>query len=148
MESNEAPRIRLLLLDDRESSRSRSVTRLAQQAGMEIVAAVADCGEATRLVQQLQPDAVLVEMRRLDERGLEAIAQLSGLDEATRPAIVAYLEILHRGDWPDAQAAGADDLLLKEMSPRTMGSELRSIVDRVRRDGRANPSSVSRPSEP
>ncbi len=147
MESNDATRVRLLLLDDRESSRSRSVTRLAQQAGMEVVAAVADCGEAARLVQELQPDAILIEMRRLDERGLDAIAQLSALDGATRPAIVAYLEILHRGDWPDAQAAGADDLLLKEMSPRTLRGELRSIVDRVRQDGRTNPSSVPRPSE-
>lgn len=130
MESKEAPRIRLLLLDDHDASRSRSVTRLAQQAGMEIVAAVADGGEAVRLAQELRPDAILVEMRRPDKRGLKAIAQLSALDEATRPAIVAYLEILHRGDWPDAQAAGADDLLLKEMSPRTVAGELRSIVER------------------
>lgn len=130
MESNEAPRVRLLLLDDHEAARIRSVARLGQHAGMEIVGAVAEFGEAVRLVEKLQPDAILVETRRLDERGLEAIRRLSALDGATRPAIVAYLEILHRGDWPDARAAGADDLLLKEMSPRILAGELRSIVDR------------------
>ncbi len=147
MEKQESARIRLVLLDDNDAARGRSVARLSQHAPVEIVGAVADGADAVKLVQELQPDAVLVETRRRDERGIEAISLLSALDGATRPAIVAYLEILHRGDWPDAQAAGADDLLLKEMPPRLLGGELRNIVDRVRHGTRADRSSAPGNSE-
>ena len=126
--------IRLVLLDDHDVARSQSVARLRQHPVLEIVGDAAECGEALALAQELAPDAVLVETHRLDKRGLEAITILSSLDGKMRPAIVAYLEILHRGDWPHAHAAGADDLLLKEMPPETLAGELRHIISRVRRD--------------
>jgi DNA-binding NarL/FixJ family response regulator len=135
MESDEARPIRVLLLDDHDVARNRSAARLREHPRLEIVGDAADCAEALRLARELQPDAVLVETRRLDERGLEAIARLSSLDEETRPAIVAYVEILHHGDWPGARAAGADDVLLKEMRPDVIARELKTVVDRFRSIG-------------
>lgn len=137
MESNDGLPIRLVLLDNDDVARSHSVARLRQHPRLEIVGDAADCTEALRLARELRPDAVLVEAHRQDKRGLEAITLLSSIDEGLRPAVVAYLEILHRSTWPDARAAGADDLLLKEMPPQSLARELRDIVDRVRRDAHA-----------
>jgi DNA-binding NarL/FixJ family response regulator len=136
MECNDPSPIRVLLLDDHDVARNRSAARLGQHPRLKIVGDAADCAEALRLAQELRPDAVLVDTRRLDERGLEAIARLSSLDEEMRPAIVAYLEILHDGDWPHARAAGADDVLLKEMRPDAVARELQAVIERVNR-GRA-----------
>lgn len=133
MDNREGLPIRLVLLDDHDIARGQSVARLAKEPRLDIVGDAADGNGALRLAQALRPDAVLVETRHLDKRSVEAIAELSALNGA-RPAIVAYIEILHRGDWPDARAAGADDLLLKEMPSATLACELRRIVDRVRED--------------
>ena len=124
--------IRLVLLDDHDIARGQSIARLAKEPRLDIVGDAADGNGALQLAKTLRPDAVLVETRRLDKRSVEAIAALAALAGERRPAIVAYIEILHRGDWPDARAAGADDLLLKEMPSGTLAGELRRIVDRVR----------------
>jgi DNA-binding NarL/FixJ family response regulator len=132
MERNDSPPIRLLLVDDDDVALSRSVARLDQDPDLQIVGDARDSTEALKLVRELQPDAVLVETRRQDRRGLHAIARLSSLDEEIRPAIVAYLEIVHRDDWPRARAAGADDVVLQEMPASTLAGELRRIVVRAR----------------
>jgi two-component system, NarL family, nitrate/nitrite response regulator NarL len=136
MEGNDQAPIRVVLLDDHDVARQQSVARLRQNPQLDIVGDVADAAEALRLVNSIHPDAVLVETRRTDQRGIEAIAMFSSLDEELRPAIVAYLEILHRDEWPQAQAAGADDLLLNEMRPESVAKELRHIISRVRRNVR------------
>jgi two-component system nitrate/nitrite response regulator NarL len=133
VESNDGFPIRVVLVDDHDVARSRSVARLGQYPRLEIVGDASDFAAALKLAQELRPDAVLVETRRLDKGGLEAITLLSSLDEEMRPAIVAYIEILHRSDWPDARASGADDLLLKEMRLDRLAGELWHIVNRVRR---------------
>lgn len=142
MKRQEPPPIRLVLLDDHEDARRRSAARLQQHPQIKVVGEAADRSSAFALAQELQPDAVLVESRRADERGLEAIALLRSLDGSTRPAIVAYLEILHRDDWPSLRAAGADDLLLKELPPASLVGELRQIIDRARGEGRVHPDSA------
>jgi DNA-binding NarL/FixJ family response regulator len=134
MESDNGLPIRLVLLDNDDVARSRSVARLEQHPGLHVVGDAADSTEALRLTRELQPDAILVESNVQDKRGLEAIALLSSIDEAERPAVIAYLQILHRSTWPDARAAGADDLLLKEMPPQSLARELRNIVRHVRSD--------------
>ena len=138
MERNDGFPIRLVLLDDRDVARSGSVARLRQCPALKIVGDAAECSEALAMTRELKPDAVLLETRRRDRNGLEAIALLSSLEKDNRPAIVAYLEVFHRGDWPHAHAAGADDLLLKEMPVESLARELRHIVNRVREDARAS----------
>lgn len=134
MESINDARIRLVVVDDNDVGRSQSVARLRKHPQLEVVGDAGDCREAAQLTLSMHPDIVLVEIRRLDKRGAEVVAELSSLDLGNRPAIVAYLEILHRGEWPKAQAAGADDVVLKEMPAEGVARELWRIVQRVRRD--------------
>jgi DNA-binding NarL/FixJ family response regulator len=131
MKSADGLPIRLVLLDDHDGARHRAVDRLGQHPQLVIVGDTAGSSEALELAQELKPDAVLVETHRLDNRGMQAISLLSTLGQRTRPAVVAYLEIVHRGDWPAARAAGADDVLLQEMPPWALARELRHVVDRL-----------------
>jgi DNA-binding NarL/FixJ family response regulator len=132
MERNDRLPIRLVLLDDDDVARRRSVARLERDSELEIVGHAADPSEVLRLTRVLEPDAVLVDPHLQGERGLDAIALLASIDDVQRPAVVAYLEIIHRESWPEARAAGADDLLLKELPPRTLARELRNIVNHLR----------------
>ena len=135
-ETNESP-IRLVVVDDHEVRRRQLVARRRKHSGLEVVGDAGDACEATQLVHTTHPDAILVEIRRVDDRGVDVVAVLSSLDMGKRPAIVAYLEILHRGEWANARAAGADDVVLKELRPESTARELRQIVRRVRRDALA-----------
>ena len=123
--------IRLVLIDDREVARDQAASRLRQHPLLEIIGAVAGFAGALHLVLDLRPDAVLVATRPPDRGGLDAIRLLSALDGASRPAIIAYLEILHCDGWPAARAAGADDLLLTGMDPESMARELQRITSGV-----------------
>ena len=135
-DTSESP-IRLVVVDDHEDGRRQLVARLRKHPKLEVVGDAGDSREATHLTDTMHPDAILIEMRRLDKRGLAVVAELSSRDTKNRPAIVAYLEILHRGEWTDARAAGADDIVLKEMRPENAARELRQIVNRVQRDALA-----------
>jgi DNA-binding NarL/FixJ family response regulator len=137
MEISDVLPIRLILLDDHDVARRQSAARLSQNPTLEVIGHTADPNDALNLVRELEPDAILVETRRLDERGLQAIALLSAIEKPVRPAVVAYLEIVHRDDWPAAHAVGADDVLLRELPTETLVKELRHVVGHVREGDRS-----------
>ena len=100
MDSKYPTPIRLVLLDDRDVARRQSVARQRKEPQLDIVGDASDGDGAVKLGQTLRPDAVIVETRHMHRGSVEAIAARSTLHGATRPAIVTYLEILHRGNWP------------------------------------------------
>ena len=132
MTSVETMPVRLVVVDDHEVARNRLVARLARQSRVQVVGEVADHAAALELTKTLRPDAVLIETRRLDQKGIEAIAMFSRLAPDERPAVIAYLEIVHRADWQDARAVGADDVILKEMTAESLAEELLRIVSAFR----------------
>ena len=79
---------------------------------------------------------------RCDGRGLDAIALLTSLAPAARPAIVMYVEMRHLGGWPDVRALGADDIILKELIADILRAELLDVVVRVHGERHRRPSSA------
>ncbi len=134
--------LRVVLLDDDDNERTAAEARIRECTGLQLVAAAARPEDALRLVQHFQPDAVLVNTYRRDGRGLDAIALMTSLAPAVRPAIVMYVEMRHLGGWPDVRALGADDIILKELIADILRAELLDVVVRVHGERHGRPSAV------
>ena len=82
---------------------------LVTQPGIEIVGEAADGREAVRLVEQCQPDVVLMDLRMPVIDGLEATRTIKG----RWPQVKVIVLTMYPSHQPEALAAGADVFLVK-----------------------------------
>jgi DNA-binding NarL/FixJ family response regulator len=119
--------IRVLLADDHALVRAGIRALLQSLVGIEVVAEVDDGREALRLIEELQPDVVLMDIAMPGLNGLEAVARVAKEFSHVRVIILSMYEneeyVLH------ALRAGAVGYLLK--GART--SELELAVTSVAR---------------
>jgi len=101
--------IRLLIADDRLSSRNGLKALLATQAEIEIVGEAADGQEAVQLVEQYRPDAVLMDVQMPVIDGLEATRMIKG----RWPEVKVIVLSMYSSSQAEALAAGADAFLVK-----------------------------------
>ncbi len=116
-------RIRVLIADDRLWARAGLRALLATRREIEVVGEAADGREALALVEQQQPDVVLLDVRMPVLDGLEA----TRLIKARWPEIRVVVLTIYAAYCSEALAAGADCFLVKggrskELFEATMGS--------------------------
>ncbi len=104
--------IRVLIADDRLSSRNGLRALLATQLEIEIVGEAADGREAVHLVEQCQPDVVLMDLRMPVIDGLEATRMIKG----RWPQVKVIALTMYSSHQSEALAAGADVFLVKGCS--------------------------------
>src|SRR5689334_19637611 len=68
--------IRLVIIDDEELIRLGITTAINQQSDMEMIANASTGEQGIKLVQQLQPDVVIVDIGLPDISGVEVIKQI------------------------------------------------------------------------
>jgi DNA-binding NarL/FixJ family response regulator len=139
MEASTRRPLRLILVDDDAGERDAAAARICRRSGLTLVAQTGEPAEALRLVLDLRPDAVLVNTRRRDGRGLDSVAVLTSLAPEVRPVVVMYVEMRHSGGWPEVRALGADDIILKELIADIFEAELIDVIERVRHERRRRP---------
>jgi len=101
--------IRVLIADDRLSSRNGLRALLFTQPGIEIVGEAADGQEAIQFVEQCQPDVVLIDVRMPVIDGLEATLIIKG----RWPKVKVIVLSMYSSYQAEALAAGADVFLVK-----------------------------------
>ena len=101
--------IRVLVADDRLSSRNGLKALLVTQPGIEIVGEAADGQEAIQFVEQCQPDVVLMDIRMPVINGLEA----TRIIKSRWPEIKVIVLTMYATYKAEALAAGADAFLVK-----------------------------------
>ncbi|HEX8251858.1 MAG TPA: LytTR family DNA-binding domain-containing protein [Thermoanaerobaculia bacterium] len=117
-------KLRAVILDDEPLARARLRSLLERDSGVEVVGDAAHAVEALRLVAELAPDLVFVDVRLPEESGLEFLRML---DPVRRPVVIfttAYPEYA-----VDAFDVAAADYLLKPLDAERV---LRA-VNRARR---------------
>ncbi len=102
-------RLRVLIADDRAWSRAGLRALLATRREIQVVGEAADGREALALVEQQQPDVVLLDGRMPVLDGIEA----TRLIKARWPAIRVVVLTMYAAYCSEALAAGADCFLVK-----------------------------------
>ncbi len=117
--------LRTLLIDDHTLFRVGLEGLLASR-GIEIVASVGSGHDAQRLVDELSPDIILLDMRMPGINGLEVLTMLREKNESL--PIVMLTTSTEENDLLRSLRSGAQGYLLKDMEPDELVLALREIV--------------------
>ena len=118
--------IRVLIVDDHAILRSGLRMLLGAQPDMDVVGEASDGAEAARLVEDLQPDVVLLDLAMPGMSGLEALRMIKRNGSATRALILSQYDdesYLRR-----ALEAGASGYVLKRAADVELLSAIRAVA--------------------
>ncbi len=127
--------IRVLLVDDQELFREGVRVIVDAQEGMQVVGAAGDGLEALQLVDELEPDVVLMDIRMPEMDGVEATRQIfqpervaRRLAQGTAPVRVIVLTTFNLDDKAaTAIRHGASGFLLKDTTPVMLRDAIRTV---------------------
>ncbi len=123
--------IRVLLVDDQDLFREGVRVIVDAQEGLEVVGSAADGVAAVRLVDELAPDVVLMDIRMPDMDGVEATRQIFLPDRTVsreRPVRVVVLTTFNLDDRAaTAIRHGASGFLLKGTTPDMLRDAIRTV---------------------
>ena len=127
--------IRVLLVDDQELFREGVRVIVDAQEGMAVVGAAGDGLEALQLVDELEPDVVLMDIRMPEMDGVEATRQIFQPERVARrsaagsaPVRVIVLTTFNLDDKAaTAIRHGASGFLLKDTTPVMLRDAIRTV---------------------
>ena len=117
--------IRIVLIDDEQLVRSGLRMILDSAPDIEVVGEGGDGAEAVRLVGELAPDVVLLDIRMPGMDGLTAAARLAALPDPPHVVLLTTFDLdeyVH-----SALRAGAVGFLLKDTPPRDLIAAVRTV---------------------
>lgn len=121
--------IRVLLADDQSLVRAGFRALLDAQPGIEVAGEAADGEDALRLVRQLRPDLVLMDIRLPVLDGLAATRIITGDPELTDVKVV-MLTTFELDEYVfEAIRSGASGFLVKDTEPEELVRAARAVVD-------------------
>ena len=123
--------IRVLLVDDQDLFREGVKVIVDAQEGMRVVGAAADGREAVALVDELEPDVVLMDIRMPEMDGVEATRQIFAPDRTARRSRPVRVIVLTTFNLDDRAATairyGASGFLLKGTTPVMLRDAIRTV---------------------
>ncbi|HLW73646.1 MAG TPA: response regulator transcription factor [Gammaproteobacteria bacterium] len=117
--------MKILVADDHTLMRAGLVSLIARMPEMEVVAEAEDGRQALRLVRDLKPDIVLMDIAMPGLNGLESAERIHGI----LPAVKIIILSMHASEEYVAQAlkAGASGYLLKDAATAELEMALKSV---------------------
>jgi DNA-binding NarL/FixJ family response regulator len=123
--------ISVLLVDDQDLFREGVRVIVDAQEGMSVVGTAADGLEAVQLVDELEPDVVLMDIRMPEMDGVEATRQIFLPDRAARRTKPVRVVVLTTFNLDDRAATairyGASGFLLKGTTPVMLRDAIRTV---------------------
>ena len=127
----EATPIRVALVDDQDLFREGVKVIVDGQSGMEVAGSAGDGHEAVRLVDELSPDVVLMDIRMPEMDGVEATRQIFAPDRVARRKAPVRVIVLTTFNLDDRAATairyGASGFLLKDTTPARLAEAIRTV---------------------
>ena len=118
----ELEELRVLLVDDHDLFRT-GLLNLLRENGVQVVGEADNGRDALRLVRDLAPDVVVMDLNMPGMSGVEATRHIASIAPLTRVLVLTISE--DHGDVMDAVMAGACGYLLKDAS-------IQQLVDGIR----------------
>jgi DNA-binding NarL/FixJ family response regulator len=115
----------VVLVDDEPLIRG-ALAQATTDAKLDLIGQAADAQSAIRLVVDLRPDVVLMDLRLPDRPAIEVIEQLSALAPASRILILTRTE---QNQVVEAIVAGASGYILKTTPPETIIAAIAATAD-------------------
>ncbi len=106
----ESASVRVLLVDDHDLFRT-GLRNLLEEQGVDIVGEAGDGSQAVRMVRELAPDVVVMDLNMPGMTGVEATRQVTGIAPLTRVVVLTISD--QDSDVLDAILAGACGYLMK-----------------------------------
>ena len=120
--------ITILVVDDHKILRQGLRTLLAREADMEVLAEAEDGRDAVRLVRELSPQVVIMDVGMPDLNGIEATRQI--LQESPETKIIALSMHSDRRFVTNMIKAGASGYLLKDSAFEELATAIRVVMAR------------------
>ena len=118
--------LRVLLVDDHDLFRTGLRNLLEEHGGLTVLGEAANGAEAVRLVRELAPDVVVMDLNMPTMSGVEATRHISALSPLTRVIVLTISD--QDADVMDAIVAGACGYLLKDASIADVVTGIRSAA--------------------
>ncbi|WP_205471921.1 response regulator transcription factor [Nocardioides sp. SYSU D00038] len=123
--------IEVLLVDDQDLFREGVRVIVDAQPGMRVVGTAGDGLEAVRLVEELEPDVVLMDIRMPEMDGVEATRQVFAPERVARRSRPVRVVVLTTFNLDDRAATairhGASGFLLKDTTPVQLRDAIRTV---------------------
>ncbi len=119
------PAIRVLLVDDQELFRAGVAVIVDSQPDLEVVGEAGNGRDAVRLVDDLAPDVVLMDVRMPELDGIGAAAAIRRASEQTKELLMTAVDL--DGDVAASMAAGASGFLIKSSEPGVVVNAVRAV---------------------
>ena len=124
--TTDSGRLRVMIIDDHTLFRS-GLSELLERRGIEVCAALGEGEAGCRLVAELRPDVVLLDLRMPDLDGLSVLERIKALDLDS--AVVMLTTSSDESDLVTSLRSGARGYLLKDMEPEQLVSALAAVVE-------------------
>src|SRR5579871_3769716 len=124
-EERQIESLRVLIVDDHDLFRT-GLRNLLEEQGVTIVAEAATGTEAVRVVRELAPDVVVMDLNMPAMGGVEATRHIAGIAPLTRVLMLTISD--EDSDVMDAILAGACGYLLKDASIQELVAGIRAAA--------------------
>jgi two-component system nitrate/nitrite response regulator NarL len=121
-----AQEIRILLADDHPIFRDGLKRLLEAEPGLKVVAEASNGSEAVRLVKQVKPDLLLLDLSMPQQTGIEAIRELGSLGASTR--IILLTAAVEKSQIVEALQLGARGVVLKDSATQLLIQAIRVVM--------------------
>ena len=118
--------VRVVLVDDHDLFRTGLRNLLEEHGGVHVLAEAVNGAEAVKLVRELAPDVVVMDLNMPAMSGVEATRHITALSPLTRVIVLTISD--QDGDVMDAIVAGACGYLLKDASITEVVKGIRSAA--------------------
>ena len=118
--------IRILLIDEHRPSREMLARRLTSLEDIEVVGATGDSEEGLRLVSQLHPNLVLLDVKMKNANGMEVCRRACSSSNGVKVAVLTSY-----GDPEERRKvyqSGAQEYLLKEVDTPKLAQSIRLLA--------------------
>jgi DNA-binding NarL/FixJ family response regulator len=127
VDDGDAATVNVVIIEDHEFTRMGLKLSLEQMPGIKIVGEAADGAEGVKLVKELQPGAVLMDIELPTLDGIEATRQI----KECAPDVRVIMLTSHNSDQTifAALGAGANGYCLKNITAQQLATVIRMVVE-------------------